>query len=172
MGNNVTIINSRFESLESKFKGGFGHIVANNMIIVKNTKLINIISMIGALFSIINNNKIVVQNISVNNSFSERYGAIIYSFSGNNFTIIESKFLYCLSSNLAGGFYLDIRNSLKIVASNFTNISAFDSGALINSVYENSISIEDSLIINLTLNQPNDGVIARIGKKINDRLFL
>ena len=161
--NVLTISWNNISSLVSKSKGGLIYATSSNTIYVLNMNVSNLISEAGPLVALNSKNTVFINNTNVSNCTAMRYGGLAYSFTLNQIYLFNSSFLYFNSENLAGGFYLDIFNTLVIQNSTFITFSAIESGAIFVTIYENTISMNGSFFQSIWINSSNDGVIARLG---------
>lgn len=163
--NNITTNLSTFSNVSSMIKGGFGYFASFTTFNLSHSTIYNSFSSIGGVFALIGDITIYLEYVNITLTKSLRYGGIIYEYTNNKVFIDNCIFIDSFSQNLAAGFYLDTGNNLTIGSSVFQNFSAQDSSAFICTIFQNNIFLDDIMLSNLTLNQSNDGIIARFGSE-------
>lgn len=168
--NNVLIINNSNFSIINALKGGLIYAKTLNIITINDSKLSNCFTNQGAFIYFVNFNTITLQRIKVTNMTADKNGGILFSFLNNTIKIENSNFSSIHSLNLAGGFYLDTFNVLKINQCLFENVSSDSSGGILYTVLKNVITFENSTIINSSLSYGDGAILFDLG--ILNLLFL
>ena len=122
-------------------EGAFGYLNFENFLYIENSKMIgNNVRFSGGFLFFNNDNIALLNNVSVQNSYSKEISGILTSFERNSIKIINTEFKNS-SSIMAGGMYFRLSNKIVILNCSFEISRAIDSGGLFKLLSENRIKI-------------------------------
>jgi len=152
-GNQLFINFSSFGNITSFSDSGLLVMNLQNYLEINNSEIINITSsQEGGVFSLSDNNTAIIFNTNIQNiEVLQLYGGIMWAKSSNIINFAYITIINCTADDSGGMLYLQLFNLVNISFANISQIFAGDSGGgLIYSFSSNNISIENTVIYNVS----------------------